>query len=87
MIDKNSPGHTNGESTEGTIKERESIKLKQGEAVLIQEPTNQVNTDDKDARTSECRTQVLKHVYASWLNGGGGKCTTYDKPFFLPEGV
>ncbi|XP_046883704.1 AP-1 complex subunit gamma-like 2 [Hypomesus transpacificus] len=42
VIDKNSPGHTNGESTEGTIKERESIKLKQGEAVLIQEPTNQV---------------------------------------------
>ncbi|XP_062337288.1 AP-1 complex subunit gamma-like 2 isoform X1 [Osmerus eperlanus] len=42
VIDKNSPGHTNGESTEGTMKERESIKLKQGEAVLIQEPTNQV---------------------------------------------
>ncbi|XP_031666318.1 AP-1 complex subunit gamma-1-like [Oncorhynchus kisutch] len=41
VIDKSSPGHTNGESAGGTIKELEPTKLTQ-EIVFPQEPSNQV---------------------------------------------
>ncbi|KAM6948393.1 AP-1 complex subunit gamma-like 2 [Aplochiton taeniatus] len=43
VIDKNSPGHTNGEEMGGAIKEMEPTKPKQGLAALLTiEPTNQV---------------------------------------------
>lgn len=42
VIEKNSPGHTNGESTGEAIKEIKSAKVKQGEPVLPQQPANQV---------------------------------------------
>ncbi|XP_041752452.2 AP-1 complex subunit gamma-1 isoform X2 [Coregonus clupeaformis] len=41
VIDKSSPGHTNGESAGGTMKEMEPTKLTQ-EVVLPQEPANKV---------------------------------------------
>ncbi|XP_059200625.1 AP-1 complex subunit gamma-like 2 [Centropristis striata] len=42
VIEKNSPGHTNGESTGETIKEILPAKIKQGETLLAQQPANQV---------------------------------------------
>lgn len=48
VIEKNSPGHTNGESTGEAIKEIKSAKVKQGEPVLPQQPANQVHYIDTD---------------------------------------
>uniref|UniRef100_A0A8C7KGR1 AP-1 complex subunit gamma n=1 Tax=Oncorhynchus kisutch TaxID=8019 RepID=A0A8C7KGR1_ONCKI len=45
VIDKSSPGHTNGESAGGTIKELEPTKLTQ-EIVFPQEPSNQVSDEN-----------------------------------------
>ncbi|KAM9322033.1 AP-1 complex subunit gamma-like 2 [Pholidichthys leucotaenia] len=42
VIEKNSPGYTNGESTGGAVKETMPAKVKQGEALLPQQPANQV---------------------------------------------
>ncbi|XP_062284567.1 AP-1 complex subunit gamma-like 2 isoform X1 [Scomber scombrus] len=42
VIEKNSPGHTNGESTGDTIKEIQPAKVKQGELLPPQQPANQV---------------------------------------------
>ncbi|XP_067461146.1 AP-1 complex subunit gamma-like 2 isoform X2 [Thunnus thynnus] len=42
VIEKNSPGHTNGESTGDTIKEIQPTKVKQEEPLLPQQPANQV---------------------------------------------
>ncbi|XP_047445308.1 AP-1 complex subunit gamma-like 2 [Mugil cephalus] len=42
VIEKNSPGHTNGESTGETVKEVKPAKVKQGEPVLPPQPANQV---------------------------------------------
>ncbi|KAM7378841.1 hypothetical protein PAMP_004436 [Pampus punctatissimus] len=42
VIEKNSPGHTNGESTGDTVKEIQPTKVKQGEPLLPQQPANQV---------------------------------------------
>lgn len=45
VIDKSSPGHTNGESAGGTIKELEPTKLTH-EIVFPQEPSNQVSDEN-----------------------------------------
>ncbi|KAM4551411.1 AP-1 complex subunit gamma-like 2 isoform 1-T2 [Odontesthes bonariensis] len=42
VIEKNSPGHTNGEATGETIKEIRPAQVKQGGVVLPQPPANQV---------------------------------------------
>ncbi|XP_053185722.1 AP-1 complex subunit gamma-like 2 [Scomber japonicus] len=42
VIEKNSPGHTNGESTGDTIKEIQPAKVKQGELLPPQQPASQV---------------------------------------------
>ncbi|KAM8727456.1 AP-1 complex subunit gamma-like 2 [Acanthopagrus schlegelii] len=42
VIEKNTPGQTNGESTGEPIKEIQSVKVKQGEPLLPQPPANQV---------------------------------------------
>ncbi|CAJ1071548.1 AP-1 complex subunit gamma-like 2 [Xyrichtys novacula] len=42
VIEKNSPGHTNGESAVETLKEIPPAKVKQGESLLPPQPTNQV---------------------------------------------
>uniref|UniRef100_A0A3B5BND5 AP-1 complex subunit gamma n=1 Tax=Stegastes partitus TaxID=144197 RepID=A0A3B5BND5_9TELE len=42
VIEKNSPGHTNGESTKEAVKEIQPAKVKQAETLLPQQPTNQV---------------------------------------------
>ncbi|KAL7386113.1 hypothetical protein ABVT39_004102 [Epinephelus coioides] len=42
VIEKNSPGHTNGESTGEAIKDTQAVKVKQGEPLLLQQPTSQV---------------------------------------------
>uniref|UniRef100_A0A8C4HMF8 AP-1 complex subunit gamma n=1 Tax=Dicentrarchus labrax TaxID=13489 RepID=A0A8C4HMF8_DICLA len=44
VIEKNSPGHTNGESTGEPIKDIQTLKVKQGEPLLPQQPANQVLT-------------------------------------------
>lgn len=43
VIEKNSPGHTNGESTGEAVKEIQTAKLKQAEALLPPQPANQVS--------------------------------------------
>ncbi|XP_039671161.1 AP-1 complex subunit gamma-like 2 [Perca fluviatilis] len=42
VIEKNSPGHTNGESTGEAIKDIQPAKVKQGEPLLPPQPANQV---------------------------------------------
>uniref|UniRef100_A0A3Q1F973 AP-1 complex subunit gamma n=2 Tax=Acanthochromis polyacanthus TaxID=80966 RepID=A0A3Q1F973_9TELE len=42
VIEKNSPGHTNGESTREAVKEVQPAKVKQAETLLPQQPANQV---------------------------------------------
>uniref|UniRef100_A0A3B4UCI9 Adaptor related protein complex 1 subunit gamma 2 n=1 Tax=Seriola dumerili TaxID=41447 RepID=A0A3B4UCI9_SERDU len=42
VIEKNSPGHTNGESAGEAIKEIQPAKVKQAEPLLPQQPANQV---------------------------------------------
>ncbi|XP_037314677.1 AP-1 complex subunit gamma-like 2 [Pungitius pungitius] len=42
VIEKNSPGHTNGESTGEAVKDTPAAKMKQGEPLLLQQPANQV---------------------------------------------
>ncbi|XP_018533049.1 AP-1 complex subunit gamma-like 2 [Lates calcarifer] len=42
VIEKNSPGHTNGESAGEPMKEIQPPKVKQGEPLLPQQPANQV---------------------------------------------
>ncbi|XP_040027167.1 AP-1 complex subunit gamma-like 2 [Gasterosteus aculeatus] len=42
VIEKNSPGHTNGESTGEAVKDVPTAKMKQGEPLLLQQPANQV---------------------------------------------
>uniref|UniRef100_A0A3P8TPC6 AP-1 complex subunit gamma n=2 Tax=Amphiprion percula TaxID=161767 RepID=A0A3P8TPC6_AMPPE len=42
VIEKNSPGHTNGESTREAVKEVQPAKVKQAETLLPQQPTSQV---------------------------------------------
>ncbi|XP_041848871.1 AP-1 complex subunit gamma-like 2 [Melanotaenia boesemani] len=42
VIEKNSPGHTNGEATGENIKEVQPAKIIQGEVMLPQQPANQV---------------------------------------------
>nr|XP_033506416.1 AP-1 complex subunit gamma-like 2 [Epinephelus lanceolatus] len=42
VIEKNSPGHTNGESTGEAIKDTQAVRVKQGEPLLLQQPTSQV---------------------------------------------
>ncbi|CAN9503306.1 unnamed protein product [Ophioblennius macclurei] len=42
VIEKNSPGHTNGESTGETVKEVQPVKVKQGEIQQPVQPANQV---------------------------------------------
>lgn len=49
VIEKNSPGHTNGESTGESIKDIQPAKVKQGEPLLPQPPANQVHYVDTDA--------------------------------------
>lgn len=46
VIEKNSPGHTNGESTGEAVKDIQPPKVKQGEALLPQPPANQVRYVD-----------------------------------------
>lgn len=46
VIEKNSPGHTNGESTGDTIKEIQPAKVKQGELLPPQQPASQVKKHD-----------------------------------------
>lgn len=45
VIEKNSPGHTNGESAGEPMKEIQPPKVKQGEPLLPQQPANQVHHD------------------------------------------
>uniref|UniRef100_A0AAQ6AAI4 Clathrin/coatomer adaptor adaptin-like N-terminal domain-containing protein n=1 Tax=Amphiprion ocellaris TaxID=80972 RepID=A0AAQ6AAI4_AMPOC len=42
VIEKNSPGHTNGESTREAVKEVQPAKVKQAETLLPQQPASQV---------------------------------------------
>lgn len=42
VIEKNSPDHTNGESTGEAVKEVQVDKVKQRELLLPPQPTNQV---------------------------------------------
>ncbi|XP_029379847.1 AP-1 complex subunit gamma-like 2 [Echeneis naucrates] len=42
VIEKNSPGHTNGESAGEALKEVQPAKVKQGDSLLPQQPANQV---------------------------------------------
>ncbi|KAM8851393.1 AP-1 complex subunit gamma-like 2 [Spinachia spinachia] len=42
VIEKNSPGHTNGESTGEAVKDIPAAKKKQAKPVLLQQPANQV---------------------------------------------
>uniref|UniRef100_A0A665X2T6 AP-1 complex subunit gamma n=1 Tax=Echeneis naucrates TaxID=173247 RepID=A0A665X2T6_ECHNA len=46
VIEKNSPGHTNGESAGEALKEVQPAKVKQGDSLLPQQPANQVTNDD-----------------------------------------
>lgn len=49
VIEKNSPGHTNGESAGEAIKDIQPAKIKQGEPLLPPQPANQVHYIDTDA--------------------------------------
>ncbi|XP_069567512.1 AP-1 complex subunit gamma-like 2 [Brachyistius frenatus] len=42
VIEKNSPGHTNGESAGEVVREIPAVKVKPGDALLPQQPANQV---------------------------------------------
>uniref|UniRef100_A0A8C9XYD9 AP-1 complex subunit gamma n=1 Tax=Sander lucioperca TaxID=283035 RepID=A0A8C9XYD9_SANLU len=48
VIEKNSPGHTNGESAGEAIKDIQPAKIKQGEPLLPPQPANQVHYIDTD---------------------------------------
>uniref|UniRef100_A0A8C8JEX5 AP-1 complex subunit gamma n=1 Tax=Oncorhynchus tshawytscha TaxID=74940 RepID=A0A8C8JEX5_ONCTS len=61
VIDKSSPGHTNGESAGGTIKELEPTKLTQ-EIVFPQEPSNQVS-DENDCNKLRYFRRTLGPTY------------------------
>lgn len=52
VIDRNSPGHTNGESAGGTVKEIQPTKPEQGELKVALEPANQVHDDGDDHANS-----------------------------------
>lgn len=49
VIEKNSPGHTNGESTGEPVKDIQPAKVKQGGPLLPQQPANQVHYMDTDS--------------------------------------
>lgn len=49
VIEKNSPGHTNGESTGDAFKDLQPAKIKQAEPLLTLQPANQVHHVDTDA--------------------------------------
>jgi hypothetical protein len=65
VIDKSSPGHTNGESAGGTIKELEPTKLTQ-EMVFPQEPSNQVS-DENDCNKLRYFSYLDIYIYISDL--------------------
>uniref|UniRef100_A0A8C8J7P3 AP-1 complex subunit gamma n=1 Tax=Oncorhynchus tshawytscha TaxID=74940 RepID=A0A8C8J7P3_ONCTS len=73
VIDKSSPGHTNGESAGGTIKELEPTKLTQ-EIVFPQEPSNQVS-DENDLHLHNVFNDHLFLVLNSMISS--------DRFFFL----
>lgn len=82
MIEKNSPGHTNGESAGETVKEVQPAKVKQGETLPPPQPANQVHHDQLDPPTwsflltnRSCRGQHYTQEVA--MSAGNLSCWNY----------
>uniref|UniRef100_G3PMC9 AP-1 complex subunit gamma n=1 Tax=Gasterosteus aculeatus aculeatus TaxID=481459 RepID=G3PMC9_GASAC len=70
VIEKNSPGHTNGESTGEAVKDVPTAKMKQGEPLLLQQPANQVHRSDHPPGPAvDCLVSGLS-VHAAGTAGG-----------------
>uniref|UniRef100_A0A8C2Z3H9 AP-1 complex subunit gamma n=1 Tax=Cyclopterus lumpus TaxID=8103 RepID=A0A8C2Z3H9_CYCLU len=89
VIEKNSPGHTNGESTGEATKDTPTAKLKQGELLLPpQQPANQVRYVDTKPlsvkRKKEDFRQETKNSSKQKIAGFSVMCCAIRDVYYVP---